>query len=113
MDNFKQGEIGQALTGKRKNILVDDIIDKPSLAIYLDCTDETISYYQKEKALPFIPLGRKTYFSVKEVYGWLIERQITLVSEKIEKTGTDSDNGNGKKKEGLAERSEGLDEVAI
>lgn len=111
MDNFKQGELGAALAGKRKNSLVDDIIDKPSLAIWLDCTDETISYYQKEKALPFIPLGRKTYFSVKEVYAWLIERQTTLVPEKEEII--NSDNGNGKKKQGLAERSKGLDEVAV
>ncbi len=101
MDNFKQGEPGAALAGKRKNSLVDDIIDKPSLAIWLDCTDETISYYQKEKGLPFIPLGRKTYFSVKEVYQWLIERQTTLMPEKI-----NSDNGNGKKKQGLAKRVE-------
>ena len=103
--DFKQGEIGQALTGKRKNILVDDIIDKPSLAIYLDCSEETISYYQKEKALPFIPLGRKTYFSIKEIYGWLIERQTTLVPRKVGIA--DSDNGNGKKKQGLTGKVEG------
>lgn len=111
MEDFRQGEMGQALAGKRKNILVDDIIGKPNLATYLDCTEETISYYQKEKGLPFVPLGRKTYFSVKEVYAWLIERQTTLVPEKV--NAADSNNGDGKKKSGMGKRSKGLDETSI
>ena len=71
-----------ALKGKRKNPLIDDIIDKDALADYLGCEAHAITYYQKNMGLPFIPLGRDTYFSIKNVYKWLIEREKTLLSEK-------------------------------
>ena len=98
---FNQGEMGQALAGKRKNLLVDDIINKACLAIYLDCTEETITYYQKEFGLPFIKVGSKTYFSIKSTYNWLIEREKTLVPEEE------------LKKEGEGKPSKGLEKIEI
>jgi len=93
---YKANNMGDALKGKRKNPLIDDIIDKDTLAEYIGCDPDTITYYQKTKGLPFIPLGRDTYFSVKTVYKWLIDREMTLVPEKEQK------------KEGLAKLSKGL-----
>ncbi|GAI16678.1 unnamed protein product, partial [marine sediment metagenome] len=52
--------------------------------------------YQKAMGLPFIPLGRDTYFSVKSVYKWLIDKEIMLIPEKEQK------------KEGLTRTSKGL-----
>ena len=79
---YKANNMGDALKGKRKNPLVDDIVDKDTLADYIGCDPHTITYYQKEKGLPFIPLGRDTYFSVKSVYQWLIKRETSLLPEK-------------------------------
>lgn len=93
---YKANNMGDALKGKRKNPLIDDIIDKDTLAEYIGCDPDTITYYQKTKGLPFIPLGRDTYFSVKTVYKWLIDREMTLVPEKEQK------------KEGLTKPSKGL-----
>ena len=90
-----------AVKGKRKNPLIDDIIDKDALADYLGCEPRAITYYQKTMGLPFIPLGRDTYFSVKNVYKWLIEREKILVPEK------------GLKKEGEGKTSKELAEVEI
>jgi len=101
VSNYDNGNMDKALTGKRKNPLVDDIVDKPSLAEYLDQTDETITIWQKEQGLPFISVGRQTFFSIKSVYKWLIEKEQTLLSEKE------------LKKEGLTQRSKGLDKVEI
>jgi len=98
---YKANNMGDALKGKRKNPLVDDIIDKDTLADYIGCEPRAISYYQKEKGLPFIPLGRDTYFSVITVYEWLKAREITLVPEKEQK------------KEGLTRTSKGLDKIEI
>ena len=85
-----------ALKGKRKNALVDDITHKAALAECLGCTEETITYYQKQLGLPFIPVGRDTYFSIKSIYKWLMEREQTLLPEKE------------LKKEGLTKPSKGL-----
>jgi len=82
MSNYQNGNMDKALTGKRKNPLVDDIIDKPSLAEYLNQTEETITSWQKEYGLPFISIGRQTFFSIKSIYEWLIERERTLLPEK-------------------------------
>lgn len=82
MSNYENGNMDKALTGKRKNPLVDDIIDKPSLAEYLGQTEDTITVWQKDHGLPFISVGRQTFFSVKSVYKWLMEREQTLLSEK-------------------------------
>jgi len=98
---YKDSNMGDALKGKRKNPLVDDIVDKDTLAEYIGCDPDTITYYQKTKGLPFIPLGRDTYFSVKTVYKWLKASEMTLVPEK------------GQKKEGLTRTSKGLGEVEI
>ena len=90
MSGYENGNMDKALTGKRKNPLVDDIIDKPSLAEYLNQTEETITNWQKEQGLPFISIGRQTFFSVKSVYKWIMEREQTLLSEKeLEKGGVD------------------------
>ena len=78
---YKANNMGEALKGKRKNPLVDDIVDKDTLAEYIGCDPDTITFYQKTKGLPFISLGRDTYFSVKSVYKWLIEREQTLLPE--------------------------------
>lgn len=101
MGAYDSGNMDKALTGKRKNPLVDDIVDKPSLAAYLDQTEETITTWQKEQGLPFISVGRQTFFSIKSVYKWLKEKEQTLLSEKE------------LKKEGLPQRSKGLDKVEI
>jgi len=82
MSNYESGTLDIALKGKRKNPLVDDIVDKPSLALYLDCHEETIRNYQKEFGLPFIKIGSNTYFSIKSVYKWLMENERTLLPEK-------------------------------
>ncbi len=71
-----------AIQGKRKNPLIDDIIHKGALAECLGCTEQTITYYQKQLGLPFIPVGRDTYFSIKSIYKWLLEREQTLLAEK-------------------------------
>lgn len=76
--------VGKALEGKRKTCL-DDIIDKDSLSNYLGCDPDTITYYQKTLGLPFIPLGRDTYFSVKTIHKWLVDREMTLVPEEKKK----------------------------
>ena len=96
MGKYENGNMDKALTGKRKNPLVDDIVDKPSLALYLDCHEETIRNYQKEFGLPFIKIGSNSYFSIKSVYKWLMENERTLVPEKE------------LKKEGLTKPSKGL-----
>ena len=98
MSNYENGNMDKALTGKRKNLLVDDIVDKPSLALYLNCHEETIRNYQKEFGLPFIKIGSNTYFSIKSVYKWLMERERTLVPEKELKK-----EGQGKTSKGLVE----------
>ena len=82
VSNYQNGNIDKALTGKRKNPLVDDIVDKPSLALYLDCHEETIRNYQKDFGLPFIKIGSNTYFSIKSVYKWLMQNERTLLPEK-------------------------------
>ncbi len=97
--SYKGNNMGEALKGKRKNPLVDDIIDKETMAEWLGCETRAITYYQKGKGLPFIPLGRDTYFSVKSVYKWLMEREQILLPEKE------------LKKEGLTKGSKGLDKV--
>ena len=94
--------VGEALSGRRKNCLIDDIVDKENLAIFLGRTEESITYYQKEYGLPFIPLGRDTYFSIKIVYRWLKDREVTLVPEK-----------EGQKKKGMAKTSKGSKTQAI
>ena len=93
---YKANNMGDALKGKRKNPLMDDIIDKDALADYIGCETRAITYYQKTMGLPFIPLGRDTYFSVKTVYKWLIDKEIILIPEKE------------LKKEGLTKTSKGL-----
>jgi len=85
--SYKGNNMGEALKGKRKNKLMDDIIDKETLAEYIGCETRAITYYQKEKGLPFISLGRDTYFSVNSVYKWLMEREQTLLPEKELKEG--------------------------
>lgn len=82
MSNYAAGTLGIALKGKRKNAFVDDIIDKPSLAEYLNQTEDTITVWQKDHGLPFINVGRQTFFSIKSIYEWLMEREQTLVPEK-------------------------------
>ena len=82
MSNYQNGNMDKALTGKRKNSLVDDIIDKPSLAEYLNQTEDTITVWQKDHGLPFISVGRQTFFSIKSIYKWLMERERTLLPEK-------------------------------
>ena len=82
MSNYDNGNMDKALTGKRKNPLVDDIVDKPSLAEYLDQETDTITAWQKDYGLPFISVGRQTFFSIRSIYKWLIEREQTLLSEK-------------------------------
>ena len=82
MSNYAAGTLDKALTGKRKNPLVDDIVDKPSLALYLNCHEETIRNYQKDFGLPFIKIGSNTYFSIKSVYKWLMGNERTLLSER-------------------------------
>ena len=101
MSNYDNGNMDKALTGKRKNPLVDDIVDKPSLAQYLDQETDTITTWQKDYGLPFINVGRQTFFSVKSVYKWLIEKEQMLLSEKE------------LKKEGLTKPSKGLEKVEI
>jgi len=78
---YKDSNMGKALQGKRKNLLVDDIVDKDTLAGYIGCDPKTITYYQKTLGLPFIPLGRDTYFRVRSIYKWLIERETMLLPE--------------------------------
>ena len=78
---YKDSNMGKALEGKRKNPLVDDIVDKDTLAGYIGCDPKTITYYQKTLGLPFIPLGRDTYFRVQSIYKWLLERETMLVPE--------------------------------
>ena len=96
---YKANNMGDAFKGKRKNPLVDDIIDKDTLADYIGCEPRAITYYQKEKGLPFIPLGRDTYFSVKSVYKWLMKReQILLPENELKKE------GKGKNIEGRGQR---------
>ena len=94
--SYQDGGLDIALKGKRKNPLVDDIIDKSSLALYLDRSEETITNWQKEYGLPFISIGDKTFFSVQSVYKWFKEREKTLVPEKIQKN-----RGKGKTSKGL------------
>jgi len=101
MGNYENGNMDKALTGKRKNPLVDDIIDKPSLAEYLNQTEDTITVWQKEHGLPFISIGRQTFFSIKSIYKWLMEREQTLLSEKE------------LKKEGLTKTSKGGNKIEI
>ena len=101
MSIYDNGNMDKALTGKRKNPLVDDIVDKPSLAQYLDQETDTITAWQKEHGLPFISIGRQTFFSIKSIYKWIMEREQTLLSEKQ------------LKKEGLAKGSKGLDKVEV
>jgi len=96
MGNYENGNMDKALTGKRKNPLVDDIIDKPSLAEYLNQTEDTITVWQKDYGLPFISVGRQTFFSIKSIYKWLIEKEQTLLAEKE------------LKKEGLTNHRRGL-----
>ena len=96
---YKDSNMGNALKGKRKNLLVDDIVDKDTLAGYIGCDPKTITYYQKALGLPFIPLGRDTYFRVQSIYKWLIERETMLVPEQ--------------KKEGLTKPSKGGKNVQI
>ena len=79
---YKANNMDVALKGKRKNPLIDDIIDKDALADYIGCESRAITYYQKNMGLPFIPLGRDTYFSINSVYKWFIEREQTLLPEK-------------------------------
>jgi len=67
----------KALQGKRKNPLIDDIITKEVLAICLGCCEKTITYYQQKKGLPYIPLGRDTYFSTRSVHKWFMSRELT------------------------------------
>ena len=98
---YKANNMGEALKGKRKNPLVDDIVSKDDLAEYIGCEVHCITYYQKNMGLPFIPLGRDTYFSVKSVYKWLIDRKMILAPEKEQK------------KEGLTKTSKGLDKIEI
>jgi len=80
--NYENGGLDTALKGKRKNHLVDDIIDKPSLAEYLNQTEETITNWQRDYGLPFVSIGRQTFFSIKSIYKWLMEREQTLLPEK-------------------------------
>jgi len=101
MGHYDNGNMDKALTGKRKNPLVDDIVDKPSLAEHLDQTPDTVTVWQKEHGLPFISIGRQTFFSVKSVYKWLMEREQTLLAEKE------------LKKEGLTRTSKGLEKIEI
>ncbi len=101
MGNYENGNMDKALTGKRKNPLVDDIIDKPSLAEYLDQTEDTITVWQKDYGLPFINVGRQTFFSIKSIYKWLIEKEQTLLPEKE------------LKKEGLTKTSKGDNKIEI
>ena len=82
MSNYLTSTMDKALTGKRKNLLVDDIVDKSSLAEYLNQTEETITNWQKEHGLPFISIGRQTFFSIKSIYEWLMKREQTLLPEK-------------------------------
>jgi len=85
----------KALQGKRKNLLIDDIITKEVLAICLGCCEKTITTYQ-ELGLPYIPLGRDIYFSTLTVYKWLMSRET-------------KNNGNQPeaKKDGMKETSKG------
>ena len=85
--SYQDGGLDTALKGKRKNPLIDDIIDKPSLAVFLDLSEDTITNYQKRYGLPFIPIGEKTYFSIQSVYKWFKENETTLVPKEIEKNG--------------------------
>ncbi len=101
MSNYENGNMDKALTGKRKNPLVDDIVDKPSLAGYLDQTQDTITVWQRDYGLPFISVGRQTFFSIKSIYKWLIEKEQTLLPEKE------------LKKEGLTKPSKGLEKIEI
>ena len=87
-----------ALKGKRKNPLLDDIVHKEALAQCFGCDTDTITYYQKELGLPFIKVGRDTYFSIKSIYKWLRERETTLVPEKELKK-----EAKGKRSKGLVE----------
>lgn len=84
--------VGKALEAKRKTPL-DDIIDKDRLAEYLGCDPDTITYYQKTMGLPFIPLGRDTYFSIKNIHKWFVGREITLVPEQKKKGMTKTSRG--------------------
>ena len=77
MGGYKASDMGTALKAKRKNPLVDDIIDEETLAQYMGCHSTTIRAYTRTMGLPFIPLGRDRYYSVKNVYKWLMARQIT------------------------------------
>lgn len=101
MSNYAAGTLDKALTGKRKNLLVDDIVDKPSLALYLNCSEDTITNYQKDFGLPFIKIGAGTYFSIKSVYKWLMENEKTLLPERE------------LKKEGEGKPSKGLEKIEI
>lgn len=77
----REPKVGDSfLKGKRKNPL-DDIVDKETLAIFLDCESKTVTRWQQEFSLPFIPIGRETYFSLKTVYEWMINQEI-FVAEK-------------------------------
>ena len=98
MSNYASGTLDTALKGKRKNPLVDDIVDKPSLALYLDCSEDTITNYQKDFGLPFIKIGASTYFSIKSVYKWLMENEKTLLPEReLKKEGKGKTSKEGKK----------------
>ena len=88
--------LDKALKGTRKNPLIDDIITKGGLAEFLGCTPETITYYQKEYGLPFIPVGRDTYFSTRSVHKWFMSRQVNHNGHKPEP-----------KKRGMTETSNG------
>jgi len=93
---YKANNMGDALKGKRKNPLVDDIVDEDTLAEYIGCHSTTIRYYTRKLGLPFIPLGRDRYYSVKSTYNWLISKQKNNGQEKEQK------------KEGLTRTSKGL-----
>jgi len=108
MGGYKASDMGIALKGKRKNPLVDDIVDEETLAEYIGCHPTTIRYYTRKMGLPFIPLGRDRYYSVKSTYDWLISRQKSNSVLIIE-----PGNGNGSKKTPLTKRSKGLVKVEI
>ena len=86
----------KALKGKRKNPLIDDIITKEALAVCLGCSEKTITYYQQAKGLPYIPLGRDTYFSTRSVHKWFMSREVNENGQEPEP-----------KKEGMTKTSKG------
>ena len=85
MGGYKASDMGIALKGKRKNPLVDDIVDEETLAQYIGCHSTTIRYYTRKLGLPFIPLGRDRYYSVKSTYKWLMAKEKNNGHEKEQK----------------------------